>query len=188
MCMNIGPYRVFFWSNLEISLQSHSQKLPHTGKGLSARLNTKKVVSKSDIAYFSTISTVFDGGWLDLDYCFVKKVRVFIQINENPSKSPEIGRKSDQNRSRSSRYIRYRISGPCFSCFSGACGFSYVFWGQSSRYLHKCPSKTFFSALQWYIDTHLGERTCKCFWEIKDRSFELSVTLVMYTWYQKYQY
>ena len=25
-----------------------------------------------------------------MDYCFVKKVRVFIQINENPSKSPEI--------------------------------------------------------------------------------------------------
>ena len=66
-----------------IDLKTHRKNRRHLK-------NTKNKVPRSDIGYISMISIGFDRIFGDFDISFVKKVRVFIQINENPSKSPEI--------------------------------------------------------------------------------------------------
>ena len=81
-----------------IDLKTHRKNRRHLK-------NTKNKVPRSDIGYISMISIDFDRIFGDFDISFVKKVRVFIQINENPSKSPEIAENPIKN-GRDRREIR----------------------------------------------------------------------------------
>ena len=96
-----------------------------------------------------------------MDYCFVKKVRVFIQINENPSKSPEIAENPIKN-GRDRRELRdIRLRDHFFRVQRLPKTFPCVWELLGVRKLQKFQVRSKKYAIGTYIDTHLLERTFK---------------------------
>ena len=140
-----------------IDLKTHRKNRRHLK-------NTKNKVPRSDIGYISMISIGFDRIFGDFDISFVKKVRVFIQINENPSKSPEIAENPIKN-GRDRREIRdIRLRDHFFRVQSCPKTFPCVWELLGVRKLRniqanaKNPS---YVPISPDIDTHLLERTFK---------------------------